>query len=101
MTDELGFDPVELSIDVGTTVRWRNTSDIGHTVTAYADQIPDSADYFASGGFDTESAAREHMSEGLLAVGETFSHTFTVAGTYEYYCIPHEAAGMTGTVHVG
>jgi plastocyanin len=27
-------------------------------------------------------------------------HTFDVPGTYQYFCIPHEMAGMTGTVVV-
>jgi plastocyanin len=30
----------------------------------------------------------------------TFSHTFTVKGTYKYICKMHEAMGMVGTVVV-
>ena len=30
----------------------------------------------------------------------TFSHTFTVKGTYKYVCKYHEAMGMVGTVIV-
>lgn len=101
MTNDLAYEPVEVSVDVGTTVTWRNTSDIVHTVTAYGDGIPEEADYFASGAFDSEAAARARMSDGLLATGDTFTHTFDIAGTYAYYCIPHEAADMTGTVRVG
>ncbi|PSP69167.1 halocyanin, partial [Halobacteriales archaeon QH_9_66_26] len=26
--------------------------------------------------------------------GETFEVTFDVPGTYDYFCIPHERAGM-------
>lgn len=29
------------------------------------------------------------------------SHTFEVAGVYDYYCIPHEAVAMIGSVIVG
>lgn len=101
MTNDLAYDPVDVAVDVGSTVTWRNTSDIVHTVTAYADRIPEDAEYFASGGFQSESAARTDMSEGLLAAGETYAHRFAVPGSYEYYCVPHEAAGMTGTVRVG
>lgn len=101
MTNDLAFDPAVVSVDIGTAITWRNSSDIVHTVTAYDDGIPAEADYFASGGFDSEAAAREHMSDGLLEAGDTFSHTFRVPGTYEYVCIPHETGGMTGTVRVG
>ena len=33
---------------------------------------------------------------GLFGSGKTFSHTFTIPGTYPYYCIPHGAPGRTG-----
>jgi hypothetical protein len=32
--------------------------------------------------------------------GGTFSFTFEETGTYDYYCIPHEDLGMTGSVTV-
>ena len=32
--------------------------------------------------------------------GSTFEHTFTVGGVYDYYCQPHEAAGMVGRIVV-
>jgi len=56
--------------------------------------------YFASGEFDSEGTARDNINEGLVAAGEAYEHTFERAGTYEYYCIPHESSGMTGTVRV-
>lgn len=100
MTAGFGFSPRRLAVDAGTTVRWTNDSDVGHTVTAYADRIPADAGYFASGGFDIERAATDDVSGGLLAPGEGYDHAFAVAGTYEYYCIPHEGSGMVGTVVV-
>ncbi len=33
--------------------------------------------------------------------GDTFSHTFTIPGTYQFHCHPHEALGMQGTLIVG
>ena len=36
---------------------------------------------------------------GNVAEGETFEHTFDTAGTYEYFCIPHETS-MKGEVVV-
>lgn len=100
MGDEFAFDPRSIRVDSGETVVWENDDDVGHTVTAYEDAIPDGATYFASGGFESERAARNAVSDGLIAPGETFEHTFEVAGTYEYYCIPHESGGMVGEVVV-
>ena len=89
-------------VSPGTTVVWRNTSQRAHTVTAYEDQIPADADYFASGGFDSERAARDAWSNfgGSISSGEEYEHTFEVPGDYTYFCIPHEAAGMAGVIRV-
>ncbi|MFB6296717.1 MAG: plastocyanin/azurin family copper-binding protein [Halobacteriales archaeon] len=100
MTDEFAFDPETITVGAGETVTWENVGSVGHTVTAYEGEIPEEATYFASGGFDSEDAARENLDEGLLEGGETFSHTFEVAGEYAYFCVPHEGSGMTGTVRV-
>ncbi|WP_396613613.1 plastocyanin/azurin family copper-binding protein (plasmid) [Haloferax sp. S1W] len=101
MTEELGFDPKVIEVPVGTTVTFENTSSIGHSVTAYEDKIPDGAAYFATGGFDSEQAAKDGYPEkGNLEAGESYEHTFETKGTYEYYCIPHEMNGMVGTVKV-
>jgi plastocyanin len=101
MTDDLVFDPDELTIAPGDTVVWETVGSVGHSVTAYADEIPADAAYFASGGFDGEEAARSgYPGRGDVAEGETFEHTFEVEGTYGYFCIPHEAVGMLGEVTV-
>jgi plastocyanin len=97
------YAPEEVTVEVGDTVVWENTSSRGHTVTAYEGAIPDDAEYFASGGFDTESAAREAWHDefgGRLETGDRFSTIFEVAGRYEYVCIPHETGGMYATVVV-
>jgi plastocyanin len=105
MTDELDFDPEQITIGVGDTVVWENVGSVGHSVTAYEDEIPDGAEYFASGGFDTEQAARDayvpgDTDAGDVLGGESYEHTFDTAGSYEYFCIPHESAGMIGTIQV-
>ncbi|WP_267642599.1 plastocyanin/azurin family copper-binding protein [Haloarchaeobius amylolyticus] len=100
MTDTLVFDPAELIIAPGDTVEWVNVGNVGHSVTAYEDQIPADAEYFASGGFASETAARTGYPEGDIGGGGSYSHTFEVVGTYEYFCIPHEGVGMVGTIEV-
>lgn len=103
MTEELSFDPETIEVSAGTQVTWENVGTIGHTVTAYEDEIPDDAAYFASGDFDSEQAAKDGYGDGQggnVPEGETYSHTFETTGTYEYYCIPHEMNGMVGTVEV-
>lgn len=97
------FLPRELTVSVGETVRWKNTNSRAHTVTAYEAGIPDGARYFASGGFESEQAARDGFYErfdGAIVSDATYEHTFEVAGTHQYFCIPHERGGMLGTVVV-
>ncbi|MCB1462285.1 MAG: hypothetical protein KDJ90_07610 [Nitratireductor sp.] len=89
----VGFDPIGLLVKPGETVRWVN-ADKGnsHTTTAYhpdyferVQRIPGSAS-----PWDSE----------LLLPGETFEWEFSVPGVYDYYCIPHEHAGMVGRIVV-
>jgi plastocyanin len=97
------FDPQTIEVDVGTEVVWQNSNSRGHTVTAYEDAIPDEADYFATGGFDSEQSARDAWREdgsGNIYGGDTFSYTVEVPGTYDYFCIPHESGGMAGRIEV-
>jgi plastocyanin len=105
MTDQLVFDPDDLTIAPGDTIVWENVGTIGHSVTAYEEDIPSEAEYFASGGFDEESAARSAYSagdpeSGDVVGGESYQHTFEVEATYDYFCIPHESVGMIASVDV-
>ena len=98
------FDPLEYETTVGSEVVWRNTSSRGHTVTAYENAIPEAADYFASGGYDSESDAREAWEDdagGRIESGGEYSITVDVPGTYHYVCLPHEPnINMVGWLHV-
>jgi len=97
------FLPGEYAVAPGTTVVWKNTSSHSHTVTAYESGIPDEADFFASGDFASLDAARDGWTSGLkgaIETGDAYEHTFTVPGTYKYFCIPHEQNGMIGTIEV-
>jgi plastocyanin len=87
------FDPEVVHIRAGQTVQWRNTALITHNVSTdksiAADpndaSIPDGATPFNSGD---------------IPAGEVYSQTFTVAGTYKYFCKHHENDAMFGTVIV-
>lgn len=97
------FRPGEFAVTPGTTVVWKNTSKSTHTVTAYQNSIPDDAEFFASGGFDSEKAARKAWRQeggGGIDQQTTYEHTFEVPGTHNYFCIPHEPNGMIGKIVV-
>ena len=98
----VAFEPAELTVKKGDTVAWKHAGGEAHSVTAYESELPEGAAYWASGGFDSEKAAREGWEKGTGAVqsGQSYVHTFETAGTFEYLCVPHEAAGMTGTIVV-
>lgn len=74
------FDPANITVEPGTTVTWVQSGNNPHTTTSY-DGLWDSG-----------------MIEG--GSGGTFSFTFEEPGTYDYFCIPHEAMGMIGSVTV-
>jgi plastocyanin len=98
----VAYDPAELTVSVGDTVAWSHAGGEPHSVTASGSGIPEGATYWASGGFDSEEAARTgwENGEGAVAAGQSYVHTFETAGEHAYVCIPHEAAGMEGTVVV-
>jgi len=107
MTDGFVYDPDALTVAPGDTVEFENVGEQGHSITAYEEDLPDGAEYWASGGFDSEQAARDAYSTtgsteetGNVPGGETWSHTFETEGTHEYFCIPHEGAGMLGEIEV-
>jgi plastocyanin len=99
----VAYYPTRYETTVGSEVVWYNVSSAAHTVTAYEENVPAEADYFASGGYESEGAAREAWRAdfgGAINSGETWSYTFEVPGTYQYFCVPHEQGGMIGTVVV-
>ncbi|MFC7155192.1 plastocyanin/azurin family copper-binding protein [Halomarina halobia] len=96
------FEPPEYEVSVGDTVVWGNNGSRSHSVTAYESGIPEGTEYFASGGFESEQAARDGYwdGEGVIYAGETYEHAFEAPGEYNYFCVPHEGAGMVGRIVV-
>jgi plastocyanin len=88
------FDPAGLLIEPGQTIRWTNR-DPGnaHTATAYHPQNYDRPRRMPQNAPAWDS--------DFLLPEETYSLTLTQPGVYDYYCIPHEHAGMVGRIVVG
>ncbi len=93
MTNRLQFTPATVRIKVGQKVRWRNVSGLIHTVTADPSKAADRSHVKLPSGASP-------FNSGDIKPDGTYEHTFTVAGEYRYTCIPHELAGMIGTVVV-
>jgi len=88
------FTPVGVLIRPGQTVRWTNRDTTNaHTATAYH---PDN--YHRERRMPRAAPAWD---SGYLLPGDSFTVVFTVPGIYDYYCLPHEMAGMVGRIVVG
>jgi len=73
---DMAFNPSTITVAAGTTIKWTNKDLVAHTVTS------------DTGAFGS----------GTLATGDTFTFTFTTAGSFPYHCTPHPT--MTATVVV-
>ena len=94
------FDPEALTVVAGTKVTFTNDDEEAHTVTAYEDSLPEGGEYFSSGAFASEDAARDGVGDALIEPGATYSVRLEEPGTYRYFCIPHEDHGMKGEIVV-
>lgn len=87
------YAPHAVWVERGGTVTWTNESGRHDVVSYHPDnddkprRIPEEAAPWSTSMLSDE--------------GATFSHTFETEGVYDYYCTPHEAFGMVGTVIVG
>jgi len=75
--DNFTFAPATVTVAAGATVQWVNRDDIPHTI------VSDDKTTFKSKALDTD---------------DSYSYTFTKAGTYNYFCSIHPK--MTGKVVV-
>lgn len=89
----VGFDPVGLFVEPGTTIRWVNDANV-HTATAYHPKNDKHS-------LRIPETARPWNSDYLVNPGDKFELTLHVEGIYDYFCIPHEEAGMVGRIIVG
>ena len=78
------FDPSLITIRVGDMIIWENVDSQGHNV---------------ANGFDLSSDdVGKVFDSDFIDPGASFSHTFNVVGTYDYFCMIHP--WMKGTVIV-
>ena len=90
------FEPAELTIKVGTTVKWVNVSGEDgprHTST-------DDPEWETPQTPAVRPAGAEKWRTPFLRNGESATHTFTVPGKYQYFCETHGQYGMLGTITV-
>lgn len=78
----IAFIPATVTVNQGTTVMWKNVDTVNHTVTS-----------------GTPGNISGTFRSGTLTPQQTFSFTFTVPGSYPYFCEIH-GAQMTGTITV-
>ena len=88
----VGFDPVGLLLQPGRTLRFLCEANY-HTTTAY----------HPANGNHALRMPREAKpwTSDVLQPGQHFDVTLTVPGVYDYFCLPHEMAGMVGRIIVG
>ncbi len=91
--DEMAFLPPTITIKAGQAVVWKNTSHTPHNVVADASKAITRADVQLPAGVKPFSSA-------FLQPGQSYSHVFTVPGTYRYVCTLHEGVGMKGQLIV-
>ena len=75
--DNFTFTPSTLTVKAGTTVTWINKDDIPHAIA---------------------SANNAFVKSKALDTDDTYSFTFTTAGTYKYFCYLHPR--MVGSITV-
>ena len=70
------FAPQTLTVKAGTKVTWTNNDSAPHTVTS-------------TDGPSTSASTTSQFDSGQMGSGDSFSFTFTKAGTYYYECTIH------------
>ncbi len=87
------FDPIGLFVKPGDKISWVIKNNV-HTVAAYH---PDNDNH----SLRIPHKARPWSSEYLVEPGDYFEIILSEPGVYDYYCEPHEEAGMVGRIVVG
>ena len=94
------FEPASITARVGDVVRFVNVSGGPHNVAFWPDRIPAGA----------AATLQKNMGQtigplsGALIIEPNEVYAISLAGlpagTYNYYCLPHQAMNMTGRIRV-
>ncbi len=94
------FDPASVTIKAGDAVKWVVVSGSPHNVSFDEKGIPAAA----VAGLNTAMPNTQAKLTGplMMANGATYTISFAglPAGTYNYFCLPHQSVGMTGQIIV-
>jgi plastocyanin len=71
--EQIYFDPKDITVPSGTTVKWINNDDTIHTVTSGT----------------PEAGPSDTFDSSIINPGASFEYTFNSAGIFDYYCIVH------------
>lgn len=89
------FQPARITIKAGTTLTWKNTTELEHAVTRCTTKL--------CSGVGPGSGTDPNFSKTynkFIFPGKTFTVQFNKTGVYNYYCKLHGYAAMHGTVVV-
>ena len=86
---ELAFVPGTTTVNKGEKIDFVNNAGFPHNIVFDEDGIP--------GGVNADAISHEDY---LNAPGQTVSNTFDTPGEYNFYCEPHQGAGMAGKIIV-
>lgn len=85
------FSPTSVTVKAGETLTWENSNDIGHTIVQ--------GTYAVDGNGQRTSETDDGTYRlDVAKKGDRVSHTFSTAGTFQFFCTIHKA--MNGTVTV-
>jgi plastocyanin len=100
--DEKGyrFEPADITIKEGDGIKWVMVSGGPHDVAFDANGIPAGAAEGLKAAMPNQQSPLQ--SQFFMTAGETYTVSFAELpkGTYNYFCTPHLAMGMKGTIKV-
>ena len=88
------FSPAKVTARVGEPVQWVNAGQAVHSVTT------DSTLRYRDRKDTSKPRGAKAFDSGFIPPGGNYTYTFTVPGTYRYFCLLYEKAGMIGVVTV-
>ena len=95
------FDPANFTVRPGDIVEFVNVSGFPHNVQFDPAKIPRGAREFLMRAM-TNRMGNTLGSQMMTQPNAVYRITFTAApvGTYDYFCLPHQALGMKGVITV-